>query len=272
MEDQSSKGLAWQQLSRLPNIAWKKRISFGKDFASQEGTFAAAWNSIPITPEVGDGDRANSNYTEIPTFIYAVGDESFVKQLIIGTPRDENDFGLESLNPLEGLESTLKKKGISATRITPQETEKDDNGEPVEIEDLASSYDVEFKIEKKGRKSAILKLFRSCGSGGCAQTFTLKFVFPVDHFIGPGIVFGKRDTAYLKIESVLKGSPAAERIGLKPGLIVREVYIDGKKTDLKGMKLEEAVNLIRGKSGTELVLSISQSDTGPTQGIPIPIP
>ena len=70
------------------------------------------------------------------------------------------------------------------------------------------------------------------------------------YFSGIGAEVGiKKDQ--LTIVSPLKGTPA-EKAGLMPGDII--VKIDGN--DATGMAVEEAVKLIRGKKGTEVVLNI----------------
>ena len=70
------------------------------------------------------------------------------------------------------------------------------------------------------------------------------------NFSGVGMEIGIRDDL-ITIIAPLPSTPA-EKAGLLPGDIVTE--IDGVTTD--GMRVDEAVKLIRGEKGTEVVLSI----------------
>ncbi|HMO77754.1 MAG TPA: S41 family peptidase [Candidatus Paceibacterota bacterium] len=70
------------------------------------------------------------------------------------------------------------------------------------------------------------------------------------NFSGVGMEIGIRNDL-ITIIAPLPGTPA-ERAGLLPGDIITE--IDGKTTDR--MRVDEAVRLIRGEKGTEVVLSV----------------
>ncbi len=72
-------------------------------------------------------------------------------------------------------------------------------------------------------------------------------------FEGVGMEIGIKEEQ-LQVISPLKDTPA-ERAGLRPGDKI--VKIDGQSTD--GMSLERAVALIRGKGGTEVVLTIMRN-------------
>lgn len=71
-------------------------------------------------------------------------------------------------------------------------------------------------------------------------------------FGGLGIEVSK-DEDYLLINSPIPGTPA-EKAGLKSGDLI--VGIDGK--DVKGMSLSDGINLMRGKVGTPITLSIQR--------------
>jgi carboxyl-terminal processing protease len=73
-------------------------------------------------------------------------------------------------------------------------------------------------------------------------------------FGGIGIEIGKRD-GILTVISPLKDTPAYEA-GLKAGN--RIIKIDGQTTE--SLSIEEAVNLIRGKKGTAVVLTVAAND------------
>lgn len=70
------------------------------------------------------------------------------------------------------------------------------------------------------------------------------------NFSGVGMEIGIRDDL-ITIIAPLPGTPA-EKAGLLPGDFITE--IDGVTTD--GMRVDEAVKLIRGEKGTEVVLSV----------------
>lgn len=74
-------------------------------------------------------------------------------------------------------------------------------------------------------------------------------------FGGIGVEIGIR-AGYLTVIAPLKDSPG-ENAGLLPGDIVTEV--DG--VDIAGMTTDEAIALIRGEKGTEVVLSIRRFDS-----------
>jgi C-terminal processing protease CtpA/Prc len=86
---------------------------------------------------------------------------------------------------------------------------------------------------------------------------------------GVGLALDKSGTQFIKIGSILQGSPADKVPQLQPGVVIRSIY-DGKRwVNLKGTSMEKAVDLIRGKSGTLLILRTSSSDSGPTMDIPL---
>lgn len=71
-------------------------------------------------------------------------------------------------------------------------------------------------------------------------------------FSGVGMEIGKRNDA-ITVIAPIKNSPAM-RAGIKAGDVILEV--DGKASD--GWSVEEAVNLIRGKKGTTVMLAIAR--------------
>src|SRR3989344_4352883 len=81
-------------------------------------------------------------------------------------------------------------------------------------------------------------------------------------FAGVGIQLGYIDKT-LGVMSPLPGLPA-ERAGLKAGDLILHIK-DAKKdvdTDTEGMSLQEAVNIIRGAKGTEVILMIFREGNG----------
>jgi carboxyl-terminal processing protease len=69
-------------------------------------------------------------------------------------------------------------------------------------------------------------------------------------FSGVGMEVGNKD-GVLTVISPLKGSPA-ERAGIQPGDIIAKI----NNITTEGMSTDEAINLIRGKAGTTVELSI----------------
>lgn len=70
----------------------------------------------------------------------------------------------------------------------------------------------------------------------------------------------KKKGRYVSIESVIKNSPA-ETVGLKRGDVLEGV--DGK--DVRNLKIEDVVSLVRGDSGTKVVLKIYRKDNNPKE-------
>jgi carboxyl-terminal processing protease len=75
-------------------------------------------------------------------------------------------------------------------------------------------------------------------------------------FGGLGIEIGM-ENGFVKVIAPIDDTPA-QRAGLQPGDVI--VRIDDKP--VKGMSLSQAVNLMRGKPGTEIRLTVLRSDNG----------
>ncbi len=79
----------------------------------------------------------------------------------------------------------------------------------------------------------------------------------------------KEDENYIKIVSIIAGSPASRQGQLQPEDIILKVDQGaGEPVDIIGMKVKDAVRLIRGKKGTEVKLTIKKPD-GKALTIPI---
>lgn len=78
-------------------------------------------------------------------------------------------------------------------------------------------------------------------------------------FSGIGASISKNEEEYAKIKAVEQNSPA-QKAGLQPDYEIRE--IDGKST--LDMKLNEIIQKIRGKEGTEVKLTIKKPDSEET--------
>lgn len=71
-------------------------------------------------------------------------------------------------------------------------------------------------------------------------------------FVGLGIEVGPED-GYVKIISPIEGSPA-ERAGIKAGDLITRL----DNTPVKGLSLEDAVNIMRGEPGTKITVTIAR--------------
>ena len=85
---------------------------------------------------------------------------------------------------------------------------------------------------------------------------------------GIGATLSQRD-GYIKVERIVAGSASYKQGDLKAGyLIVKVAQADGDPVDVVDMKLDDAINMIRGKKGTEVRLTVKKPD-GKIQVIPI---
>ena len=73
-------------------------------------------------------------------------------------------------------------------------------------------------------------------------------------FGGLGIEVGMED-GFVKVISPIDGTPA-QRAGIKPG----DLIIRLNETPVKGMSLNDAVNIMRGKPGTQITLTVVRED------------
>jgi carboxyl-terminal processing protease len=77
---------------------------------------------------------------------------------------------------------------------------------------------------------------------------------------GIGATLQEKD-GYIKVSSIVAGSPCWKQGQLKPGdLIMKAAQGDKEPVDMAGMKVEDAVKLIRGKKGTEVRLTVKKPD------------
>jgi carboxyl-terminal processing protease len=77
---------------------------------------------------------------------------------------------------------------------------------------------------------------------------------------GIGATLQEKD-GYIKVSSIVSGSPCWKQGQLKPGdLIIKAAQGDKEPVDMAGMRVEDAVKLIRGKKGTEVRLTVKKPD------------
>ena len=85
---------------------------------------------------------------------------------------------------------------------------------------------------------------------------------------GIGATLTERD-GYIKVERIVPGSASYRQGELKAGdLILKVAQGSAEPVDVVDMKLDDAIQLIRGKKGTEVRLTVKKPD-GKTQVIPI---
>lgn len=85
---------------------------------------------------------------------------------------------------------------------------------------------------------------------------------------GIGATLQEKD-GYIKVTTIVTGSPCWKQGQLKAGdLIIKAGQGDKEAVDMAGMKVEDAVKLIRGKKGTEVRLTVQKPDNS-TLVIPI---
>lgn len=77
---------------------------------------------------------------------------------------------------------------------------------------------------------------------------------------GIGATLQEKD-GYIKVTSIVSGSPCWKQGQLKVGdLIIKAAQGDKEPVDMAGMRVEDAVKLIRGKKGTEVRLTVKKPD------------
>ncbi|HTL82075.1 MAG TPA: carboxy terminal-processing peptidase [Bacteroidia bacterium] len=77
---------------------------------------------------------------------------------------------------------------------------------------------------------------------------------------GIGATLQEKD-GYIKVTSIVTGSPCWKQGDLKVGdLIIKVAQGAGEPVDISGMRVDDAVKLIRGKKGTEVRLTVKKPD------------
>ncbi len=77
---------------------------------------------------------------------------------------------------------------------------------------------------------------------------------------GIGATLQEKD-GYIKVMSIMPGSPSAKQGQLKAGdLILKVAQGDNEAVDIVGMQVNDAVKLIRGKKGTQVRLTVKKPD------------
>lgn len=88
-------------------------------------------------------------------------------------------------------------------------------------------------------------------------------------FIGIGASLQQQEDGKIKINEIITGSPSWKQGHLKADDIIEKVGQGDKvPVDVEGMDLEDVVEIIRGKAGTEVRLTVKHSN-GTTEVIPI---
>jgi len=88
-------------------------------------------------------------------------------------------------------------------------------------------------------------------------------------FIGIGASLQQQEDGKIKINAIITGSPSWKQGKLKAEDVIEKVAQgDQAPVDVEGMDLEDVVEIIRGKAGTEVRLSVKHAD-GTNEIIPI---
>ncbi len=131
---------------------------------------------------------------------------------------------------------------------------------------LQYNYFEEFQLDKKVVYGAIRGMLTAVGEEH--KDYYTRFMDPKAYedmsvetrgkFGGIGIYIGIEKSDFLRGEWVTVISPIEDTPAYRAGLLAGDVIlkIDGKPTD--NMAIEEAVSLIRGEPGTEVVLTIAR--------------
>ncbi len=79
-------------------------------------------------------------------------------------------------------------------------------------------------------------------------------------FEGIGALLGEKD-GYVSVAQIIPGGPSWRQKELQPGdLILKVAQADEEPVDIVGMRVEDAVKLIRGKKGTLVRLTVKKPD------------
>ncbi len=78
------------------------------------------------------------------------------------------------------------------------------------------------------------------------------------------------DNEYTKVISIVPGGPAWKQKGLEEGDLITSVAQEGEEpVDVTGFRIDDVVKLIRGKKGTEVVLTVKKKVDSKIKAIPI---
>src|SRR5690606_7348493 len=75
-----------------------------------------------------------------------------------------------------------------------------------------------------------------------------------------GATLSERD-GYIRVVSIVPGSPSGKQGDLQPNDLIQKVTQEnGEPVDIADMRLDEAVQLIRGPKGTKVTLTVKKVD------------
>jgi carboxyl-terminal processing protease len=175
------------------------------------------------------GEHTISDVEKVTSLVNKNGDALSAQ---VGAQSEVYDFG-----PYWRVWNTLERKFIPFSTTTEEVTAEDRMYRS--IEGLVDSYNDPYTVFMRPQVSEDFKI---------ATKGSLE---------GIGAVIGEREGGLI-IVSPLQDSPA-DKAGLLP--LDRIYSVDG--VDVTGMTVEDAVNLIRGEGGTEVLLTIQTGDTEP---------
>lgn len=143
-------------------------------------------------------------------------------------------------------------------------------------EKVKESYDEQFRRMRQMDQEDKLSLFMNAIANAYDPHTTYmppkeKAAFDIQmtgRLEGIGATLTEKD-GYVKVQEIVPGSPSARQGDLKAGDVILKVAQGNQEpVDLAGMRLDNAVQLIRGKKGTEVRLTVRKVD-GSTAIIPI---
>ncbi len=166
------------------------------------------------------------------------------------------------VNKLETQEQAKEDKDTSVTIKTFEQLEKEAR------EDLKEKYDDLFhrfhQYEKSDRRADFMNAIANIFDPHTGffppkdkEDFDIKMSGKLE---GIGALLSQRDE-YIRVEDIVAGGPAWKQGDLKKGDIILKVAQEGEDpVDVVDMRLDKAVQLIRGKKGTEVVLTVKKPD------------
>ena len=180
---------------------------------------------------------------------------------------------LYSYLSLEEEEASAKKNGEEKKHEEKSEEGKNEKASPMSLQKTArekvlKSYDESLSRMLKEKESDYFERYFSAVAK--ALDPHSEYMAPVekeDFDIGmKGSLEGigamlREEDGYVKIESLIPGGPAARQGRLRASdKILKVAEGSGEPIDIVGMKVRDAVKLIRGKKGTEVRLTVRKED------------
>jgi carboxyl-terminal processing protease len=196
-------------------------------------------------------------------------DFDFSQDETIETDADKLDYCKTEKELKERWRKILKYEVLNQYLILVDDFKKETaEAQKVAREKVLKSYDELFSRVRKEKRSEQYDRYFSA----IARTFdphtdyfppVSKEAFEVSmkgSFEGIGATL-REESGYIKVESVMPGSPAFRQGQLQAGdTILKVAEGSGEPVDIFDMRITDAVKLIRGKKGTEVRLTVKKQD------------